>query len=290
MRLTTKIIIGIILSIFILSILTIIGFSFSDRKNYNTSHNRSMIIPQKNKIALTNEPFKVIVIETEEPDSENTYYYFFSNKENGLFINPATTVDDENKLFAPESFTGCISAHTNNDTLILKIKLDELRRKYGIIDEKDVKIRPHSRFYVTVTGLNLYWNMSNVDVINKLNGLQTRISNLETDSIKINSLGDVTIDYCKASVIEPVTKQQLTISNCTAQVLNFDLDRLNNWKTESCNIKVTNFTGSKNANLKYDNSVRGTLNWIPKNKDGEVTLTIKGETSLELKQPPSQDP
>ena len=289
MRLTTKIIIGIILSIFLLSILHIIGYSFSERRYYKSTY-RIVKIPQENKTEINIEPYRVFVFEAEQSEMEGRYYCSLANSDNGLFIHQVTTPEDNNKLFFSEAMNGFISTKTNDDTLFLKINWEKVREQYGLIDDVNKKFKTTTRYNVPVSGVILDLRSSNVNIINKLDRLQTRISNLETDSIKIYAIGNITIDSCKASVIEPVTKQQLIISNCTAQVLNYDLDQLYKWKTESCTIEVTNFTGSKDANVWYDNKERGTINWHPKKEDGEISLTIKGETSLQIKQPPSQTP
>ena len=281
MRLTTKIITGIILSIFILSILHIIAYSFTDRKNFKWSFpGHSIKLPQTDKTGMNIESYKVIVLESEE----SIYYYWFANEE-GLFIQPALTNDEENKFFIPEALNDFISTQTNNDTLIIKINFDEVMEKYSTIDEA-LKKRQISgiQYAISVSGFNLYLHASNVNVINKLNDIQTRISNIKAESIKIYSTGDVVIDSCKVNVIEPVLEpsyRKLTIENSIVKVLNLDLDRMGTWNINNCNIETSNFTGSgRNNDITLSQPEKfGRINWLPKNKDAELNIILKGDTA-----------
>ena len=280
MRLTTKIITSIILSIFILSLLHIIAYSFTDRKNFKwpfTGH--SIKLPQTDRTGMNIKPYKVIVLESEE----SIYSYYFANENEGLFIQPAPTSDEENKLFIPEVLNDFITTKTNNDTLTVKINFDELMEKYGTIDEALKKCQiSDTRYGISVSGFNLYLHTSNVNVINTLNDLQTRISNIKAESIKIYSTGDVVIDSCKVNMIEPVLEpsyRKLTIENSSIKMLNLDLDRMGTWNISNCNIETSNFTGSR----RYNNitlsqpEMFGRINWLPKNKDAELHITLKGD-------------
>ena len=276
MRLTTKIIIGIFVSIFILSLLFIIGFSFTERKNFNKTNFGIHVIklPQENKKEVNTESSRVIVL-TVQTNDKNRFTSWYSNEESGLFIRTASATNEENKLFIPEALKDFIAIQTNQDTLIVKIKMDEVLEKYGYKDEA-LGIREA----VQISGFNLCLYTSNVNVINKIRGIQTRISNLEADSIKIYSAGDVIIDSCKANVIEPESGRKLTVSNSAAKVLNLDLDQTTNWNINNCDIAVRNYTGSKRYHtLTFSRPESGTINWQPKNNESELNIKIKGDSA-----------
>ena len=281
MRLTTKIITGIILSIFLLSLLHIIGYSFTERKNYHSFFtDLKIILPQADKTGIHIESYRAITLESERSDTSR-YDYYYTNEESGFFINPATNPSEENILFIPEALSEFITTQINNDTLTVKIKLDEVREKYCILEEA----KEDNRFYlrrhlIAISGVNLYLHTTNINVINRLNGVPTQISNMDTDSIKIYANGEITVDSCKANVIEPNSNRKITVTNSVANMLNIDLDRINNWNIDNCDIEATNYTGSRrNHNIIITRNERGTINWLPKNKEAELSLKFKGDSA-----------
>ena len=277
MRLTTKIILGIILSILIVSLLFIIGFSFSERGNYDNPYSHEISIPQDNPVGINVEPYRVIVLEEDkagivlEEKVNGIMHIFLSySKNNSLTLNSITS-GEENKLFIPEALYDLIAAKTDNDTLTIQIKTDELRKKYG----KDGKK------YMSLSGINFCLYTSNVDVINHLNNFSTQVSNIETDSIKIVSNGNILIESCKSVVIEPVSHKSnstLTVQNSVAKTIHLDLDIIRNWYIEECNIEVQNITGSGKHNIRQYRKETGKINWYPKNENAELNITIPGDT------------
>ena len=277
MRPTSKIILGIFLSIFITSVLFIIGFSFSERRNYNNHSSYFKSIPQDNPIGINVESFRVIVLEEdrtgvviEEEKNGIIHTYVSYSESNGLTLNPIT-FGEENKLFFPEALNGFLAAKTNNDTLTIQIKVNELRKIYG--GGKD---------YMSFSGINFALYTSNVNVVNRVNGFPVRVNNIETDSIKIFSCGDILIESCKAIVIDPVMDQnfrKLIVKNSVAQTIHLDLDRLGNWKLEGCDIGVENLTGSGRHHIIQHRNEKIKINWYPKNKDAELNISVPGDTT-----------
>ena len=284
MRLTTKIMTGLILSIFLLSLLSIIGFSFTDRKNYRRKYpNNSIQIPQaEHQTDINIAPYRVIALETEQTDIAS-HYYLFKDNTNGLFIQPATNAAAENTLFVPETLYDYLSIQTNSDTLTIKIKLNELSEKYGFFKEENGKLKPSILYGVFISGVNLYLHTSNINVINTLNEMHTHISHIETDSIKIYAAGEIHIDSCKAHVIEPRVKpdyRKINVKNSVAQVLILDLDRVNNWNIDNCEIIARHITGSRRYNeIKIAGDERETIVWQPKNENAELHLKFKGNAA-----------
>ena len=277
MRLTTKIIIGIILSIFLLTLLHIIVYSFTDRRNYKrTSPERESIkIPEAGRAGIPIEPGRVVVLEL---DQSSEYNYYLRNEDNGLFIQPAAASGDENTLFIPESLKDCVSHQTNNDTLIVKLNMDKVREKYAAQAETPTKkVAGGSVHFQYVSGVNMYMHVSNVHVINKMHDTQVFIKNMTTDSILIQSFGKIRLESCKANVIEPYSSQ-ITLTNCVAKSLTLDLDRLNEWKIDNCDIEKRIYTGSRrNHRITTDANDVAAITWLPKNKDAELSLIFKGE-------------
>ena len=270
MRLTTKIILSIIGSIFFITLLFIIGFSFSERKNYGTFHFNGIFIPQDNQIGISlAPPYHVIVFEEEETEIQAGYALAFASNDSELNVCPVRTEEEADKLFIPEALYDFISVKTNNDTLTIKIKNDELGKKY----EKE------SGKHIVLSGVHLYLHTSHVNVIN-YTGIQTKIRNVETDTIKIYSNREILIDSCKADIIDPVSRkwESISVTNCTAKVINLDFDRISRWTIKDCNIETQNMTGSGRHNVNIHENEIGKIKWIPKNEKAELNIKIQGET------------
>jgi len=284
MRLTTKIILCSILSIFLLSLLFIITFSFSDRKNFRNTRYRSfhINIPQANQTAIKLPSYRVLVFQEEQTITENgeayTYYY---NDNCGLNLKPSTTTGDSTELAFPEAMAAFITTHTSHDTLTVSLKVDELREKYGMADTTSVNgnYRPWRDF----TGVTLNVTASNAHVINRLRNVPTKVVDFDTDSILVGSSGGLTIASCKADYVKPLSGSQSTFRDCSIQTLHLDLDYVNEWKTENCMIEVLNFSSSKKPTVIFDNQDSEkveTVQWFPKNENAELNIKLKGKKSF----------
>jgi hypothetical protein len=263
MRRTTKITVGIILSIFALSLTFIIGFSFTDRKN-----NRHLVsianIPQEDRTGINTEPYRTVVLEREYSEHR------VSAGENcGLFLNPVTTDDEGNRLFVPAALHDFISVETRGDTLAVRLKVDALFEKY----------REDGKHHILFSGINLYLHTSHVDVINKTRDIPTNIRNVMTDTVKVRSDGDIRIDSCDVRIIEPLKAQFFKINGCRIGTLNIDLDLVQNWKVEKSKVGTENFTGSRRHDIILTDNEAKNINWLPKNKDSKLVITLPGDTT-----------
>jgi hypothetical protein len=269
MKSTTKITIAIILSIFVLSLTFITGFSFTDRKNYHRTYGKTVSISQDHKTGIETGAYRTVVLEREKEVEVKRIYHVFAGESCGLHLNPVRAKNEKNMLFIPDELLDFISAKTCNDTLTIKIKVEELSEKY----------RENEQTVVSYTGINLYLHTSNVDVINRLFEIPTFIRDIETDTIRVNSKGSVYIESCTVQVIEPLKVQSFKISDCKINTLNTDLDFVGNWKVEKCKVETENFTGSGSHNIIPTDNESKNINWLPKNKDSKLNITLQGDTT-----------
>ena len=290
MRLTTKIIIGIILSIFLLSLVFIIAFSFTDRRHYEAINpNAKVDIPQEHKTVVKLASYRAIVFETEQTDLDNPYFYLL-NSYNGLFVNPITTADAGNELIFPEELSDFVAVQANNDTLAVKIRIDEIRKKYLKTDETKNIYHKGILMGIPCVGLNLHLATSNVNVINRVSGLPIEVANFDTDSILVNSTGDVDILSCKVNFIKPViadNKYSLHVRQSDIHTMNIDLDSVDFYRFENCNIEVINYSSNRTRYINFDDKDTGkvkTVNWLPKKPKVELNISFKGKTSFQFHQ------
>ena len=269
MRLTTKIIGGFILSVFIITLTFIISLSFTDRKNYSHSNVNIIELPQDKKASIELPSFKTIVIEEVTYDKHD-FMYGFSDKCN-IHFEPATEEQNADILFIPEALKDFVSIQSSGDTLTIKMDIIASIEKY----------KNSENSVIAISGVNLLFNTSKIDVINKTDALPLFISKIETDSMKISSNGNINIVDCKAQYIYPLFAnsyyKELLIKNSDIKKVNLDLDYIRNWNIENCNIEEQFITGSKKFYITQNKNEAGTINWNPKEKDAELNIKIQGE-------------
>ena len=266
MRLTTKIILGIILSVFIISLTFIIGFSFTDRKNQKQSN--VIDLPQGNLIGIELASFKTILIDEIQLES-NGYNYGLSDKCNIIFDSVPANPNPE-MLFIPGVLKEFIAVYTSDDTLMIKLNVPDLGEKF----------RTDAYRFQVISGINLHFNISKFDIVNKAQLLSIVMKNIETDSMKVASNSNIFIDSCKVLCIEPQflnNYRSLKISNCDVKRINLDLDNMWNCNIESCNIEEEYITGSRTHSITQNKNEASTINWNPKEKDAELNIKIQGE-------------
>ena len=269
MRLTTKIMLSIIAAIFLIPLIFIIGFSFTDRKNYNHSNVEFINLSQENKTGIELPSYKKILIDEAPFKSEEGYYNGFSNN-CSIFLELNPEEHNSDMLFTPESLKDFIAIDTYDDTLKIIINFMGLGKKLKNDENKN-------RFY---SELDLHFNISNIDVTSNIRRLSITAKNIHTDSIIVKSSGNIYIDSCKADVIEPVTKyRRLTIKNSDLKKLNLDLDYADIWHIENCNIEEEYLTGGKTHNITQNKDESRIIHWHPKNKNAKLNITIESDTA-----------
>ena len=269
MKLTTKIILGFLLTVFLSALIFIIGFSFTDRKNYSRQFSIVIKMPQDNITGIELPPFKTILIDEVVVESKDLNYALTADC--SLLFDSAPVNSDPEMLFIPGVLKDFISINSSNDTLIVRLNLRDWVEKYGN-DEHE---------YQTISGVNLHFNVSNFDIITYNKILPIKIKNIETDSIKISSYGNIDIDSCNTQFIDPQSMNdycKLSITNSNIKRLNLDLDNMRHWNIENCNIEEEYITASgRHDIIQYPNE-SSIINWIPKNKNSELNIKIQGET------------
>ena len=272
MRLTTKIITGIILSFFFISLTFIIGFSFTDRKSNNCFNATVIDLPQDNITGIELAFFKTIIIDEIPFDSKNANYGL-SDKCN-IFFSSVTEKQNSDMLFIPAVLKDFISINMSNDTLMVKLNLRDLGEKY----------RNEEYGLNAVSGVNLYFNISKLDIISNIQALSISMKNIETDSIKVTSNGEILIDSCKARFVDPyliANYRSFKIANCDIKSIYIDLDfdNMYNWHIEKSNIEEQIITGSRSHYITQYRNKSVQVNWIPKNNKAELNIKIPGDTT-----------
>ena len=272
MRLTTKIVAGIILSIFVISIAFIISLSFTDWKKHSYSNYtvNNVELPQDNITGIELASFKTIIINEVPYDSQGRKFQVISNS--NIYFDPLPEKDNPDMLFVPESIKEYAAINTSADTLTIMLDIN------GLVD----RYKPDNSNRNNILGINLRFSVSNIDIINQMQDLTINLKNIEIDNMMINSHGDILIDSCKAQLLIPFihnSYKSFHMTNSIVKRVNLDMDQMPNWRAENCKIEEENMTGSGTFTTTRDRKEAGNINWIPKNKDAELNIKIQGDTA-----------
>ena len=143
-----------------------------------------------------------------------------------------------------------------------------------------VKERPGMGYILDGVNYTIYSNI--VDIVCNINNIKVEIRNIKTDIIKIITQSEIFVDSCQANLIEPYminNWRKFSLKNSQVKELNIDLDLMRNWQVENCEIEVENLTGSGTHRVTQPKSEAKIMNWIPKNQDAQLVVTLLGDTA-----------
>jgi len=264
MKLTTKITLGIILGCFALSLLFIIGFSFSDLKEVSPKERNNLVIPDdRGTVERACGQFKEVVFEADKDGVKHSIESF----------NRLTIVADEQgtgALTMPAPISDFVVTETVGETLHIRLKTAEMVKRLGHPEIKTARI----------SGIDIRLKVQNLHIVNKLYNVSMLINGITTDTIVVYSSADVVFNNCKADVFEQSEARNLKVHNCALGVWNIDLDRVSSWSVSDSSIGEENLYGSGKHHVSQHKSEAKTVRWFPKSEDAGLTVQLYGDTAV----------
>lgn len=268
MRRTTKILIGIISGIFILSIGLIIGLSFTDLKESRTTYQEESNIPQDEKDTIELDDHQVICLE-EVFTAEDIYWDTYQGS---LTIKPTSANDGKTGLTIPRALKEYLDFQTVNDTLYIRLLTDSLLEAHKN-PEKENR-------HPIVTGVNLVIYMDVLKIKNRLD-LDLCFAYNQSDSLVIESEQNLTMRNISADHVELLihSNKQLLLKDCHFNVMDMNLDNMGSWTSENSRVEVLNVTGSRPHSFRMSDKEIGRIHWNPANKDASLNLILASDTT-----------
>lgn len=272
MRLTTKIVLGIIAAAFLIAIGCICYLSL----NYDGGRKAGLILKEETAgIDISGQKVIEIYADTipakDGRGDKDKYYVIFDGLIN---IQPVTNEGDKGKLYIPEQLKEYLEISTVHDKTILRVKTAELlanHYKNGIPSPAAIR----------ELNFTVYAD-SYVDIRSRVDGLRANVQGLKAGSINIEILrGDLNIENCEADIITPAIRDwgSFVMKNSKTKVFNADLDYLQNWKIEQCDIDTENLTGSGNHDVEVPATECRVMNWNPKNEKASLNVSLGSDTA-----------
>lgn len=254
MKRTTYILIGMLFSVLLLLVGGVIYVSTQgEDRNFQT-------LTFSDKM-VTTELTEIRAVKFYATDS----CYFFMDR-GGINIVPST--DGKTRISNPES--DCLKVFQEGDTLVVYLDMS----KQKLPQQKSEHILATLRvegLQITIEGGDKLAYLSN-----SIFGMDTKMSGLHLDSLDLYvRSGSVRLDSCSMQTLR-VDGDEVNFNAFKSDIPNLylDLDGINNWTVDECNIDTEHLTGSgKHRNSLQKGECKQVL-WTPKTEESELSVTF----------------
>jgi hypothetical protein len=268
MRLTTKIVLGIIAAVFLIATgyICYLSLSYDGEKETGV-----MLTGETTGIDISGQKVIEIYADTIPKNYQRRNFVLFDGL---ISIQPVTKEEDKGMMYMPKQLKEYMEITTLHDRIILHVKTAEL-----LADHYKNEIPEPT----LIRGVNFtIYTDSSINVISRLCYLKALAQNLKVESISIDLLrADLYIENCEADTITPAIRDwgSFVMKNSRTKVFNADLDYLFDWRIEQCDIDAENLTGSGNHNVVIPATECRVMNWNPKNEKASLNVSLGSDTA-----------
>ncbi|WP_029906818.1 hypothetical protein [Prevotella sp. 10(H)] len=272
MRLTTKIVLGIIIAVFVIAISYICYTSLNYDENMKRGFSLGeemveMDVLAQGAVEIRSEIF------SEEYRKKHDMSDFYKCCDGNIEIKQSNDKAQIGKIFVPKKLKEYVSYSTENKKLIIDVKIQSLIDDLQESEEKESYINDMN-FIVYVDSL--------VNVSSNITGIRASAKDLDAREINLDVTGaDLEIINCTADIVRPLIRNwgRFTMKDSKTAALDIDLDHLHNWTIDKCDIDTENLTGSRDYYINLPKSECKVMNWNPKNENASVRVTLGSDTA-----------
>lgn len=263
MRLTTKITLGIIGTIFLLSIIAIIYLSSTyDGKKEDKWAYRI----EGKQINVDVENYKSVFLELNSDILENNGIFY--RMEGSITLSPVTNSNTKNKLYFPEGLKPYLKTSVQDGNLKIALNVDELLK-----EEENRRIK----------GIDLLlYSDSSVNITNNIPGLATKLLNMNAEDICIEQYaGSIILENCVFASVSPLIRSNgsFKMLNSKSKVLDIDLDYMRSWNIEKSEIDILNLKSSEQRKATLSKKEIKEVNWYPKTGKARLNIELSSDSA-----------
>lgn len=279
MRLTTKIVLGIIATIFLISIISIVCFSINYEKLIAEEELNTEDIKMT---SIDIPPYKFIMLNMESNDD---FIYYPGTldihplmDENEKKKWPFPNAGEKDKLIVTEVLKPNIRQVLSGDTLKLFLKpTDKMLR--GAKDR---------RMYHLDSEVNmLLFTDSDINIINNIQFISVNIKDITANSIRVGSHGKTWLQNCTVNTFNPAIDDKsesflmirnLSIDNSKIDVLNCRFVEDNELNINNSKIETGNLYGYTNNKIIIPSNTFKKINHVKKSDERALNVEILSDT------------
>ncbi len=263
MRRTTVILLAIISSVLLLSVIFIIHLRFfapigKTEKNFLSNEQLSGKVDSINV-----SQYKVIKF----IDESNNDIHDISGS---LIVQPFKNEQQKGQFYYPKELSFMINKQVSGDTLVIVLSYPE-KQLTALLDQYKLK-RMHSNF-------NLYTDSaSSLSIRNESNKMGTVFKKMTLKEATVYGVNDVLIDSCKIDKLNiSGYYAHISLTNNKINIFSIDLENLNNWNVDKCDINEEHLTGKGNNYVSLPKTECRKMVWKGKTKDSELRVSLKAD-------------
>lgn len=262
MKRTTKIIIGFLASLLLMSVVLIVRLSFIDQSIFEFKVN--------NPNQLTTSPFldQYKVVKFVNVTEKNSIPIG-----NGVINIVSSTQNRRGGVFYyPKELASYIRQYLSKDTLVVEFNFNSLsKNKRDFYDSDDKSITP---FY-------LYVNSSNsINVVNNIDNMSLSFKRGIARELILTSVKDVLVDSCQIESLHFIGDiNHVTLSNSKVKNFNATLESVSDIKMPNSVIEQFNITGSGENTVALSKMNFKKIKWRGKGKDASLCIKMDSTVS-----------
>lgn len=263
MRRTTVILLSTILSILLLSVIFIIYLRFfapTDRTEQNFLSDDKL----SGKVDSINFSSYKVIRFVDESNKQ------MSDISNSLIVQPFKNGQQKGMFCFPKELSFMINKQVSGDTLVIKLRYPE--KQFTALLDKYKSKRMHLNFYLYTD------SASSLSLRNESNNLETIFKKVTTREATVYVTNKILIDSCKIDRLNVSGYDaQICLANNKINIFSLDLENLNNWKVDKCDINEEHLTGKGNNYMSLPKSECKKMVWKGKTKDSEINVSLKAD-------------
>jgi hypothetical protein len=263
MRRTTVILLATISSVLLLSVIFIIHLRFfapTDRTE------KSFLSEDKlsGKVDSINFSSYKVIRFVDESNKQ------MSDISSSLIVQPFKNEQQKGMFCFPKELSFMINKQVSGDTLVIKLKYPE-KQLAALLDKYKSK-RMHSYFYLYTD------STSSLSVRNESNNLETIFKKITLREATVYVANKILIDSCKIGRLNVSGYHaQIYLANNKINIFSLDLENLNDWKVDKCDISEEHLTGKGDNYVSLPKTECKKMVWKGKTKDSEIRVSLKSD-------------
>lgn len=267
MKRTTYILIGILLSGFLIMVIGIILIP-----SFGNMHKPNAIFFRGEPIREQLPPFTTVKLFYPDAETQNQRFAF-GDCRLSIFSSGGVT----NTFICPEDFRKYLELEVVNDTLMVKFN-------YSV---KDLPAEMKDRDFVSLNcagsmSLDVAQDLRDID--NQINGWGLRLVGLQQDSLSLSTYTAVAVDSCHLHSFIVTNANELSLNSGEIGSLHLDLDGVRNWdvNTQDCRIDTEYLTGECSNSVLLQKGECRKMYWTPKREDSELRVALKEKSCISV--------
>lgn len=263
MRRTTVILLAILSSVLLLSVIFIIHLRFfapinKTEKNFLSNDKFSGKVDSIN-VSL----YKVIRFVDENNNEVNDI-------SSSLMVQPFKNEQQKGMFCYPKELSFMINKQVSGDTLVIKLSYPE-EQLTALLDKYKSK-RMHSDF-------SLYTDSaSSLSIKNESKKMGTIFRKVILKKATVYTVKELFIDSCKIDRLNiSGYHAHIFLANNKINIFSIDLENLNNWNVDKCDINEEHLTGKGNNYVSLPKTECKKMVWKGKTKDSEINVSLKAD-------------